>query len=252
MGWKSRNFAANFLPEGYEQVEREGRIFTFTDEGRPICGALRSDNSGKICHSPPGANSNRCRLHGGKTPRGIESANYKHGRYSNALFAKSIAEAYQQALDDPDYMAMRTDMALTTARINQLLERIDTGESMQAWKAAQKATTNLRDCLADDDAVGANEALTVLEEVILQGISDYYTWEEIRQSQEHKRKMAGSELKLLQAKEQFITAEQAMVLISQIIKIIRDNITDKELLDTISAKIRDVAVEMRHVMSHEI
>ncbi len=44
------------------------------------CGA--KTRSGKTCQTPPVSGSNRCRMHGGKSKRGIEAGRYKHGLYS--------------------------------------------------------------------------------------------------------------------------------------------------------------------------
>src|SRR5258708_37054514 len=41
-----------------------------------------------------------CYHHGGKTPRGIASPNFKHGRYSKSLPAR-MRERYEEALADP-------------------------------------------------------------------------------------------------------------------------------------------------------
>jgi|SRR5690625_413286 len=44
------------------------------------CGA--KTRSGGTCHNPPVKGATRCRLHGGMSKRGRESATYKHGLYS--------------------------------------------------------------------------------------------------------------------------------------------------------------------------
>lgn len=44
-----------------------------------LCGA--KTRSGKLCRSWAMANG-RCKLHGGKTPGGVNSKNFKHGKYS--------------------------------------------------------------------------------------------------------------------------------------------------------------------------
>lgn len=46
-----------------------------------ICGA-KTKKDGSPCQRKPAEGSNRCNLHGGKSPKGIDSPNYKHGLYS--------------------------------------------------------------------------------------------------------------------------------------------------------------------------
>ena len=59
------------------------------------CGA--KTKSGKPCEKPPLKGSNRCRLHGGKSLKGIDSPRYKHGLYS-----KYAGDSIKDVLDDMD------------------------------------------------------------------------------------------------------------------------------------------------------
>ncbi len=65
-----------------------------------ICGA-KTRQGGK-CQKSPMPNG-RCHLHGGKTPKGVDSVHWKHGRYSSYLPAhlqESIGELEQYSLLD--------------------------------------------------------------------------------------------------------------------------------------------------------
>lgn len=55
-----------------------------------LCGARTK--SGAPCRQAPLRGRNRCRLHGGATPRGLESANTRHGRYSRFLDGTALAQ----------------------------------------------------------------------------------------------------------------------------------------------------------------
>src|SRR5688572_15172438 len=93
--------------------------------GAKRCGA--KTRSGAQCAQPAMPNG-RCRLHGGKTPRGIASANFKHGRYSSALPDRLVGR-YLQAVSDPELIALHHDIALVDAFISDVLPRLDAGES---------------------------------------------------------------------------------------------------------------------------
>jgi len=62
-----------------------------------ICGA--ETRSGTPCQRRPAKGANRCKLHGGASPKGTDSPNWKHGLYS-----KYAGESLKQVLDDMEGM----------------------------------------------------------------------------------------------------------------------------------------------------
>lgn len=62
-------------------------------EQKHICGA--KTRSGGQCQNSPVKNSNRCRMHGGKSLKGTDSPRYKHGLYS-----KYAGESLKEVLDE--------------------------------------------------------------------------------------------------------------------------------------------------------
>ena len=69
----------------------------YNDKGQRLCSARRSDGSGDSCHSPVVMPNGKCSVHGGKTPGGIASPHYRHGRYSQYLPHKA-RERYEAGL----------------------------------------------------------------------------------------------------------------------------------------------------------
>ncbi len=55
---------------------------------RRLCGARTRRNHGAPCRNFGMIPSGRCRLHGGKSPRGIGSSSLRHGQYSRCLLAR--------------------------------------------------------------------------------------------------------------------------------------------------------------------
>src|SRR5690349_13713695 len=95
----------------------------------PICGA--KTKTGAPCKGAPMPNG-RCRLHGGKTPSGIASPQYKTGRYSRVLPTR-LQSRYDAARTDAALLELRDDISLLDARLEDLLSRVDTGESGVLW-----------------------------------------------------------------------------------------------------------------------
>jgi hypothetical protein len=57
--------------------------------GSATCNA--KTRAGGLCQNAPMANG-RCRMHGGKSLRGIASPRYKHGRYSKDVLGRLVGE----------------------------------------------------------------------------------------------------------------------------------------------------------------
>lgn len=73
----------------------------------------------------------RCKLHGGKTPQGLASANLKTGRWSEHLPAGILGAKFQEAYVDRALMALRQDAALVDAMLTSYTATMrDTGRAL--------------------------------------------------------------------------------------------------------------------------
>ena len=180
--------------------------------------------------------TNVCYVHGGPTQKGIASPNFKHGRYSKSI-PDRLSERYQESIKDPEILALREEVALTDARLTDLLSRVDTGESGALWKTAQSAFFDFRNANTSGDQDKMTVALTALNRILNLGVDDYKAWDEVGKTLEQRRKLVESERKRLVDMEQMITVERTMVLLSAVISVIRDNVTDRKTLHKISTDI---------------
>jgi hypothetical protein len=98
----------------------------------PACGARRRD--GGRCRQPGMQPSGRCRLHGGKSPRGLASPLTKTGRYSRDLPTR-VAARYESALADPTLLSLRDDVAVLQAAITDVMAEIRDAESRPDFDA---------------------------------------------------------------------------------------------------------------------
>lgn len=177
----------------------------------------------------------RCELHGGKTPVGIASPHFKTGRHSKYLPA-NLRGSYEAALSDPELLSLREEVALVDARLADLLQKVDTGESRDAWKQAKKLLTKYTKALTsgyvDEDEL--TDYLRALHDTITNAVETHQSWNQIYSVLEQRRKLVESENKRLAEMQQFITAEKAMVLIANLTDIIKRHVTDRATLSAIS------------------
>lgn len=86
----------------------------------------REDNPPRYCMRWPRRGRTRCRgfAHGGGTPTGMANTSYKPGIYSKAL-PGVIRDDYEKLLRDPALLSMRDEIALTRARLIQMMGVVD-------------------------------------------------------------------------------------------------------------------------------
>lgn len=200
-----------------------------------VCTAKKTN--GEPCKAQAITGKRVCRVHGGMTPSGLASPHYKTGRYSKSLPAR-LAGHYAEAQSDAALLELRDEVALTDARLADLLGRVDTGESGALWQALQALRLDVIACKRAGDTVGQAKALNALLEMIGQGHADYRAWGEIGAVLDQRRRLVESERKRLVEMQQTLTVEKAMLLVGAIGGIIKAHVQDRHVLSAISNDIQ--------------
>ena len=160
-------------------------------------------------------------MHGGNYPRGVDHPSYRTGRYSKYAPAHLI-EKYTEALDDPELLALRDEVALLDARLSELLERVDSGDAGTLWPKLQAAWADAR----SGDEIRQIRGTEALNRLIEQGATDHLAWEEIHGIIDRRTRVVTSERQRLVQMQQMITAEQALVLLGKISESIKMHVHD--------------------------
>ena len=198
-----------------------------------ICGA--KTRSGEPCKKWAMPNG-RCRLHGGLQPNGLASPNFKDGRYSKYLPAR-LAGKYLEAQNDPELLNLAGEIGLVEARIAELLEGVDRDAVGRVWAKIRATYDDLDLAMKTGDSNGTIACMVELGKLTRTGNRDYYAWEEIVKLIEQRRKLVDSERKRRVDMQNMITADRAMLLVSAIVGVIRDNVADRKVLTRISNEI---------------
>lgn len=186
------------------------------------CGAKTA--SGKPCKKAPMANG-RCYKHGGATPKGINSPNFKHGRHSKYL-PKGLLTAYESASKDPDLLSVRAEIALMDVMLSGLLPKLGTADNGKSWQDLKKTMRDIRQAVAHNDPTLLKDGLNQIDGIINANISYYETEREIKDTVESRRKLVETEQKIALQGERAIGVEQLMVLMSQVLHVIQSVVTE--------------------------
>ena len=229
----------------YEMTDliiQDNKRFIKLEDGslKAICGAKRKSD-GRPCMSPPMPNG-RCRMHGGATPVGIASANFKHGRYSKYMPTR-LLERYQQGLNDEELLRLDDEIAVTDVRISELLEDIDLGDSKMAWYELSRQYDAFIAASRANDAQESARAIRKIGELIGQGKKSVRRWEMLFRAFDTRRKLVESERKRRTEMQQMITAEE----MNMVLALVQDTI--KRYVP--SEKLPEVANEFRNILMKE-
>lgn len=216
--------------------KEDGLVYTYLD-GKPICGAKKR-NKDEICKKSPSVGRNRCKLHGGASPRGTLSKKFKDGRYSRDMPTR-LATRYAEALKDPELLSLRDEIAMMQARISEQLTRLDQGESGALWKLLRNKYEEATGAVRASDQASFTQIFAEIGRIINRGHNDFRSWEELSRNSDQLRKLTESENKRLLATQQMMTAEQAMMMLAFVVSVIRKHVHEKEKLAAISAEISE-------------
>lgn len=96
---------------------------------KELCGA--KTRRGTLCKKSPIAGRERCKFHGGATPRGPESANWKHGRTAYK-FHGELLEKFRAASDIETPTDLLPELAVQRTLFGHYLERFVEGYTIKA------------------------------------------------------------------------------------------------------------------------
>ena len=195
------------------------------EKGQKICGGKRRNNrkprmNGFPCEAKPIAGRNNCKKHGGHTPApGPGHHAFKHGRYSKALAGTPLDEMYKAALNNPDLLALNSEIAVLAAKLQHTLNRLNRGddvEGREVWVTALGQTRELKSFLSQTkpDVDAARAIVSNMELVFEHGLNDFKVWDEWFTGVELLRRLVDTERKHRSELGLNLTVERAMLMIN--------------------------------------
>lgn len=212
-----------------------------TEVGRAVCGGKTGD--GTPCVNRPLRDRHRCKYHGGKTPRGVESPHYRGKAWSKDLPTR-LADRVRAGLEDPNLIGLREELALLDARLAELIERLSTHEDGDAWLNVSRATGRIHKIVEDQPGNWFDllaEELDVLVAACTAHSSDAKTWDDIQNVLEQRRKMADTERKREEFEADAVTRNQWATFLTSVQTAIMEEVTDVGSRARLAARIANLA-----------
>lgn len=194
------------------------------------CGAKIKNSMKKFgcvmyCDAVPMKDRDRCKFHGGMSPRGLESPHYKGRGYSKDLPAR-LAHRMERALNDPELTSLAHELALLDARIGEIFQKMPTGESGQAWDDMMVAVNNLDTALQEERLDDAVFWIGQAKKAIRLSKAERDGWNEIYGAISQRRQLADTERKREEMLSGNMTVRQAAVLVTSIQTAILEEVHD--------------------------
>ena len=193
----------------------------------------------KRTHQPCRANAMRgrevCYHHGGiTTTQGAANTAWKHGRYSKVLPVR-LATTYQEALENPDLLSVRHDVAACESRLAELFTRLDSGESGAVWQALRVQVAAFELAMGVGNIPAMRTVLTQMRQGVAQGAGDYAAWGDIREMWAIRCKLTDTEHKTLVAQQYVMTIQEVGALLGAVTHAIQERVTTYADTDTARA-----------------
>ena len=109
---------------------------------------------------------------------------------------------------DPKLLSLPKNIALSVARIEQLLAALMRDDATLTWEQLVQARAGFYKAQATKNVGASKAALDAIMLLIDQGAADVDKWAELRREQEHLRKMIETEWKSKTALARVLTMEQ--------------------------------------------
>lgn len=178
-------------------------------------------------------------MHGGATPRGLALPQTIHLRYSSALPQRILGD-FEASRSDPELLELGNQIALTDARILDVLRRVDHGESGARWRELNAAWRCYRNAVKAKDPDAMAEALGDIGQVIDAGEGDWRAWREVGTLVEQRRRLVETERRRLVDLRQVVTSEQLLLVSHALLSAVLKRVHDQPTREAISVDFREI------------
>ena len=147
---------------------------------------------------------------------------------------KRLMADAQASLTDPDRLAMESELAVIDARINDVLQRVDSGESGQLWRQLGETWKLYEKARRSSNAATMGTALVEIGDLITSGHADREAWADVLNLINRRQRLVESERKRRIEEHQMISTEQALAIMGQLVNAVRAHVRDPAALQAIT------------------
>jgi hypothetical protein len=153
--------------------------------------------------------------------------------YLASIKSDEIQNHYTAVVDVDDLLDSTPEIALITARLHQLLGRLDTRESAALISNVRQAWNDFSAAQAVRDDAGVVAAARKLNALLNGQRDDYQVWDDIYRALDVQQKLIGQESKRRVDGARVMKTDDAMGFVLQILHIVKKHVDDPAILKKI-------------------
>lgn len=159
-------------------------------------------------------------------------------RYRKHLPKDFLVRFIRASKNSVKRLELNEEIDLLTARLTQILERLDTKQSAKAWAKVQDAYDILVTSIRTQDAGGFRTAVTILNQAL--SSSDYLVWHDILNLIQHRKSLVESERRRYVEQSEIVTITELMALVAEIQSSILSLVKDQPTRIQIASKFAEL------------
>lgn len=195
------------------------------NENQLQCNAT-TKSTGLQCKNPAVTGSSKCRLHGGKTPKGSASPHWQ-GKGRSKYLPQRLADSYAELEADTEYTDLRANMRLREVFIREKLAMLDEHPESAAFMAALRKVLSLfRKAWANEEYGGADVYFRELEQLVDERLVYFETHKEIRADLAEQRKDSQAIAAIEYKGENAVTASELMNFVSALLNFVTTHVSN--------------------------
>jgi len=184
----------------------------------------------------------RCRIHGGKSLKGIEHPDYKDGKKSK-YNPVNIAKRYEKALQDPNLLSIKHDIAKTQAMLEDTWDKLDNApDAAKSWDQISAIINDMADAFATGSAdaiMEARHSIPKAQGIIARNRRFHEAKKDIQVTLDQKRKQLATKAQIEAAEDKSMSYDQALLFMRTVFLLIANHVTSPEEKQVITLKLQE-------------
>jgi hypothetical protein len=230
-------------------IEREDGLYrkTFGKYIKCCSGYVLDGKTKRPCRSTPLHGTEYCAAHGSQALQRAEKPQYLQHLFQRERrrfkgVGKDLLEKVDNYRDDPDLFSLRDDTAYLTALMDTRAEAAAEGVGLEQYRKIEAAYSLAKSKLGSPDFIDAFEQIG---DLLNERMDEYAASKDVIDLIARRSDLVEAEQRIMQTKAYTLEADQAFMLIMQVVEAIKTSIRDAETLVAIQGSINKI-LRMHH------
>lgn len=176
----------------------------------PECGEDRH------CQNPVEKEGEACRLHGGKSLKGMNHPNYSHGRYSKHI-PSNLLESYKDFRSDDERVSVEEELDLARMILADQINKMGDGASGENWKKAKETFDKALRYNRQNRSEDFIRTLVDLGEILKAGEEEVGRAKEALGTMETVRRLVNTERQIMVDQAEYLTRAYVLFMFGKIL-----------------------------------